>query len=522
MGLIRALKGAVGGAVRSTLSDTWLDYFVCDSIPSDVLMVKGRKKASGVNSENSGSDDIISKGSVIAVNEGQAMIVTDNGKIVDFTCEAGAYTFEQSSSPSLFAGDFGEGLTESFKEVVKRFGYGGGAGSSQRVYYINLKEIVGNTFASTTPMPYDDPFYKTVLYVDYNGVYSFKISDPVYFYAMIAGSVADSYRVWHLAAQIDTEFYSAIDSAMNKLAMENVKFSQLPSKQAELSRYMSQALSGDWKSKRGIEIVSVAINKITPDEKSRERIENFDNATMLGSNAAAMQGRMAGAQASVLENMGKSPSGVSGMDVMGVGLGMMGLNMINNNLAGQAQAPAPAAVAAVAAASVGEAVKTTPSGASWKCECGNVNTTPFCGLCGKRKKKYDVFLSYRREGGEAMAILLRDRLTEKGYKVFLDVESLNSGSFNTELLNIIEDSANFVTVLSKDALARCVNDGDWVRREISHALNLNKNIVPVILRGFDWPDDMPEDIAELANKNGISAKDNEYFDAAVERLTSFL
>jgi len=360
------------------------------------------------------------------------------------------------------------------------------------------------------------------MYVDYNGVYSFRISDPIYFYAMVAGSVADSYQVWQLAAQIDTEFYSAMDSAMNKLAMDNVKFSQLPSKQAELSKYMSEALSGDWRSKRGIEVVSAAINKITPDEKSRERIETFDNATMLGSNAAAMQGRMAGAQATVLENMGKSPSGVSGMDMMGVGLGMMGLNMFNNNLAGQAQAQPPATADTAAVAGGGGVVKTAVPDTSWKCECGNVNTTPFCGLCGKKKKKYDVFLSYRREGGEAMAILLRDRLTEKGYKVFLDVESLNSGSFNTELLNVIEDSANVVVVLSKDALARCMNDGDWVRREISHALKSEKNIVPVMLRGFDWPDNMPEDIAELANKNGINAKDNEYFDAAVERLALFL
>jgi len=361
MGLIKALKGAV----RSTLADQWQEYFVCDSIPAGALIMRGRKRTNAANfetSSNSGSDDIISKGSVIAVNEGQAMIVTDNGKIVDFTCEAGAYTFELSSSPSMFAGDFGAGLAESFKEVVKRFGYGGGAGSSQRVYYINLKEITGNTFASSTPMPYDDPYYKTVLYVNYNGIYSFKITDPIYFYAAVAGNIAESFLVRQLSAQIDAEFYSAMDSAMNKLATENVKFSQLPSKQAELSKYMGEALSGDWKSKRGIEIVSVAINKIFPDEKSRARIESFDNATMLGSNAAAMQGRLADAQAAVFENMGKNPSGVSGADMMSVGLGMMGMNMINSNLTGQAPAN------------------------SWKCGCGNVNTTPYCGACGEKKK----------------------------------------------------------------------------------------------------------------------------------------
>jgi membrane protease subunit (stomatin/prohibitin family) len=380
MGLIKALKGAV----RSTLADQWQDYFICDSIPAGVLIVRGRKKTNSTQFEsegNMGSGDVIAKGSVIAVNEGQAMIVTDNGKIVDFTCEAGAYTFETSSAPSLFAGDLGESLVDSFHETVKRFGMGGGIGSSQRVYYINLKEIVGNKFASATPMPYDDPFYKTVLYVDYHGVYSFRISDPIYFYASVAGSVKDSYVVSQLSSQIDAEFYSAMDSAMNRLAAENVKFSQLPSKQAELSRYMSEALSEIWRGKRGIEVVSAAINKITPDEKSRARIESFDNATMLGSNAAAMQGRMADAQATVLENMGRNPQGVSGTDMMGVGIGMMGLNMLNSNMAGQMQAFAgfnPAANNAAAPAN--------PSAAehSWRCECGNINATPFCGICGKK------------------------------------------------------------------------------------------------------------------------------------------
>jgi len=133
-------------------------------------------------------------------------------------------------------------------------------------------------------------------------------------------------------------------------------------------------------------------------------------------------------------------------------------------------------------------------------------------------KKYDIFLSYRRDGGESMAILLRDRLTAKGYSVFLDVESLNSGSFNEKLLSTIESCTDFIVVCSKGSLDRCVNADDWVRAEIACAFKHRKNIVPVMLRGFEWPDTLPDDIVQLRTQNGVSASNNEYFDAAVDRL----
>ena len=133
-------------------------------------------------------------------------------------------------------------------------------------------------------------------------------------------------------------------------------------------------------------------------------------------------------------------------------------------------------------------------------------------------EKYDVFLSYRRDGGETMAILLRDRLTAKGYRVFLDIESLNSGSFNTKLLSVIEESADFVVVCSKNCLDRCVNENDWVRQEIAHAIKHNKNVVPIMLRGFEWPATLPADIESLPMQNGLNAGTNEYFDAAIDRL----
>jgi hypothetical protein len=131
---------------------------------------------------------------------------------------------------------------------------------------------------------------------------------------------------------------------------------------------------------------------------------------------------------------------------------------------------------------------------------------------------YDVFLSYRRDGGEAMAILIRDRLVAKGFRVFLDIESLNSGSFNTKLFSVIEGCKDVVVVCSQGSLERCNNEGDWVRAEIAHALKLGKNVVPVMLRGFEWPAVLPEDMEALRMQNGVNANSNEYFDAAVDRL----
>lgn len=133
-------------------------------------------------------------------------------------------------------------------------------------------------------------------------------------------------------------------------------------------------------------------------------------------------------------------------------------------------------------------------------------------------EEYDVFISYRRDGGEAMAILLRDRLTERGYKVFLDIENLNSGSFNIKLLDVIDNCTDFLLICSIDSLNRCINEGDWVRTEITRALEMQKNIVPIMLRGFEFPESLPEEIEAIRMQNGVNANSHEYFDAAIYRL----
>ena len=133
-------------------------------------------------------------------------------------------------------------------------------------------------------------------------------------------------------------------------------------------------------------------------------------------------------------------------------------------------------------------------------------------------QQYDVFLSYRRAGGETMAILLRDRLNERGYRVFLDIEDLNPGKFNKDLLRVIDGCTDFVSILSPGSLDRCVKEGDWVRLEIAHALKNEKNVVPLILRGFEQPENLPDDISDLMNNSGVGVPSTEFLDAAIDRL----
>ena len=377
MGLIKAISGAI----RSEMADQWKEFFYCDSMPNEVLLQKGKKRTGQTQmgtSNTKGSVDIITKNSVIAVNEGQAMLVVEQGRIVDFTCEPGAYTFEASTEPSMFTGKFGEGLKQSFQAVGKRFTFGGDTGKDQRVYYINTKEIIGNKYGSAQPMPYDDPYYHTVLYIRYFGMFTFRITDPLVFYDAIAGNVTDKYTSEALLDQSRSEFLTALDSAINKLSGQGVKFSALPSHQLEIATYMNDSLDDAWKKNRGLEIIAVSMEKVTPDDKSRTRIEDFDNAVMLGSSPGAMQGRMTAAQAAMFENMGKQSGGLDGGDMMGAAMGMMGMNMMNGMM-GQMNQNGMAQQAAQASA---------PAAGDWTCVCGAVNGGKFCPECGAKRPHF--------------------------------------------------------------------------------------------------------------------------------------
>ena len=373
MGLIRAAFNA-GNTV---LADQWKEYFQVDSMSNEQLVVKAHKQTAKGN--NKGGDDIISNGSVVAVGDGQVALIVEDGKIVEFCAEPGRFVWDSSTEPSMFCGGFFKGLADSFKKFGERFTFGGDRAKTQRVYYVNTKEIMNNKFGTTTPMVYDDPYYGTALYIRYFGQFSFRITDPIVFFTSIAGSVAECYSRDSLMDMCKDEFMTALDSTLALLSADGVKFSQIPMKQREIAKYMSDTLDGEWVQRRGMDVVAVAIAKVTPDDNSRKRIEEFDTNVM-HSNPNAMAGGMAYAQ---MQAMQKAASNSAGAMTGFMGFGMAG-NAMGNNAQSQntllqtAQslhtAPAPTPAAAPA-----------PSVDSWKCSCGATNTGKFCAECGGKK-----------------------------------------------------------------------------------------------------------------------------------------
>ena len=392
MGLIRALAAGTS----TVLADQWREYFTCDSLAGNVLVAKGQfktKKRGLFGARNKATEDIITNGSVISVNEGQVALIVSDGKIVDFCAEAGYYKWDSSTEPSMLCGDFFRGLVDSFKRIGYRFTFGGDAGSQQRVYYVNTKEILDNKFGTTTPMPYDDPYYKTALYIRYFGQYTFRITDPIVFFSSIAGNVGDVYTSDDLKATATDEFMTALDSALARLSAEGIKFSQLPIKQREIASYMSDTLDTEWRQRRGIEIVAVALAKVTPDEDSRKRIEEFDTNVMHAA-PDAMAGGMAYAQMRAMRDAANNASGaMTGFMGVGMAAGAMGVRgqetLLNTAAELESKRSETAAVkctacgAAVSGKFCPECGAPAPTAEDeWTCTCGAVSRGKFCPECG--------------------------------------------------------------------------------------------------------------------------------------------
>ena len=363
MGLIQAIKGAVD----STLADQWKELIYCDSLTADTLVKKGIKRVGDKSSNRFGSDNIITHQSRIIVNEGQALLVVENGKIVDFSVEPGAYIFKSDTEPSLFAGGV-QGLVESFKKVGKRFVYGGQPENDQRVYYVNLKEIPNNKFGVGQVPFRDAEFGFTILLKGY-GVYSYKVEDPVMFFSYVAANVEDNYSAANIEPQLKAEFQQALQVAIGNLSSTGISYDTIPQHTKELAAYMDKTLDEEWKSVRGVVSVSIGFSSITPTEESVQKIAQFQEARVY-SNASMLGGRLGGAQATAMENAAANENGaMNGFIGMGFAQQAGGANaaqFINQN----AQ-PQPTANAAG-----------TPA---WTCACGVSNTGNFCGNCGKKK-----------------------------------------------------------------------------------------------------------------------------------------
>ena len=385
MGLIKAITGAAGGA----LADQWKEFFYCDSISNDVLVVKGQKRMTSRSSNTKGNDNIISNGSGIAVADGQCMIIVEQGKIVEVCAEPGEFTFDSSTEPSIFSGSLGDGIINTFKTIGKRFTYGGDTGKDQRVYYFNTKELIDNKFGTPNPIPFRVVDRNIGLDIDVsvrcNGVYSYKIADPLLFYANVCGNVEQEYTKDEIAGQLKTEFVSALQPAFAKISEMEIRPSALPAHAEEIAAAMNEALSKKWSEIRGLEVVTVALNPITLPEEDQELIKNAQKTAILrdpNMAAATLAGAQAEAMTAAASNKAGAMTGFMGMGMaMNSGGGTnandlfaMGRNQQEAQSAAQPQASAPQAAPSQASNTAG-----------WTCACGTVNTGKFCSECGAAK-----------------------------------------------------------------------------------------------------------------------------------------
>ena len=375
MGLIKAALGSVGGV----LADQWKEYFYCDSMAANVLVTKGKKRTSSRNSNTKGSDNIISNGSVIAVNEGQCMMIVEQGKIVEFAAEAGEYTWNSSSEPTIFQGGL-EGLEGSWETLKRRFAFGGDTAKDQRVYFFNLKELVGNKYGTPAPIPFRVVDNNIGLDMDVsircNGEYSYKIADPMLFYKNVCGNVSQDYTRDQLDSQLKSEFLTALQPAFARISALGIRYSALPGHTMELAQAMNEVLSGKWGATRGLAIVAVGVNSVTASAEDEATIKELQkSAVFRNTNMAAAH--MVQAQAEAMKTAAGNKNGAM--------MGFMGMNMAQSaggfNAAslfqmGQQQ-PAASAPAAPAAPAAGAN--------TWKCSCGAVNTGKFCMECGASK-----------------------------------------------------------------------------------------------------------------------------------------
>ena len=372
MGLIKAIVGAAGGV----LADQWKEFFYCEAMDKSVLMTKGKKQITSRSSNTKGNDNIISNGSGIAVADGQCMIIVEQGKIVEMCAEPGQFTWNSSTEPSIFTGSLGTGIKETFKAIGRRFTYGGDPGKDQRVYYINLKELIDNKFGTANPIPFRVVDSKIGLDLDVSlrcsGVYSYKITDPILFYTNVCGNVHEEYKREELDGQLKTEFISALQPAFAKLSDMELRPNQVIAHNTELEDAMNQALSSKWSELRGLSVVSVALGSVTLPPEDQEMIKTAQrNAMLRDPNMAGAT--IVGAQADAMKTAaGNSAGAMTGF--MGMGMAMnAGANAQNLFAMGQqqqAQQPQPSQQPAA------------PAADSWKCACGHTATGKFCTECG--------------------------------------------------------------------------------------------------------------------------------------------
>lgn len=395
MGLIKAISGAI----RGVAADQWKEYFYCEALESDVLVTKGHKRTnSRFGTKNDSNDNLITNGSVIAVNEGQCMIIVDQGKVVEFCAEAGEFLYDTSSEPSLLHGDLGDNIGKTFSQIGKRFTFGGDTGKDQRVYFFNTKEIMGNRYGTANPVPFRIVDQNIGLDVDIsvrcNGEYSYKIFDPILFYTNVCGNVAEEFTRDKIESQLKSDLMTALQPAFAQISAMGIRYSAVPAHTEEVADALNAILSEKWGALRGIRIVSFGVNTIKASEEDEQMIKELQKTAVLRNPnmaAATLVGAQAEAMKSAASNTSTGPMmAFAGMNMANQAGGMdanalfaMGQQQTNTppvNPTPAAPSPAPAAPEAPAA------TPSAPAASTWTCSCGHTgNTGKFCMECGSPK-----------------------------------------------------------------------------------------------------------------------------------------
>ena len=396
MGLIRAGLNAVGG----TLASQWKEYFYADALPEDVLATRALKKTKGrFGGSRSEDDNIISNGSVVAVADGQCMMIVDQGRIVDFCAEPGEFVFDEGGEPTIFCGGLSGGNMKAILQTTfERLSYGGQAGRDQRVYYFNTKEIIGNKYGTPSPVPFRVVDEKLGLDVDISircfGEYSYRIVNPMLFYTNVCGNVESEYTRDQIDSQLKSELLTALQPAFARISDMGIRYSALPGHTTEIASALNDVLSEKWAQLRGVEIVSFGVSSVKASEQDEQMIKELQrSAVFRNPNMAAAH--LVGAQAQAMQDAARNQGGAF--------TGFMGMNMANMNsglnantlfqMGAQQQTPAQSAAnswkCACGAAATGkfcpECGAKKPEAEGWTCQCGAVNKGKFCSECGARR-----------------------------------------------------------------------------------------------------------------------------------------
>lgn len=378
------------GAAKSVLEDQWREYFYCPSLADNVLVKKGENRKSKRSFNTKGSQEIISNGSIIAVNEGQCMLIVDQGGIVEVCATPGEFVYDTSAEPSVFYGNLKESIVDSFKTFGKRFTMGGDTGRDQRVYFVNTKYVMNNPYGTPSPVPFRVVDQNVGLDVDIsircNGEYVFQITDPILFYKNVSGNVENEYTKETIAPQLKSDLLTALQPAFARISEMGIRYSALPAHANELASALNEVLSDKWGKQLGIEIVTVGVNSATASKEDEDMIKElqrnaaFRNPTMA---AAQLVGAQSEAMKAAAANENAGPvMAFAGMNMAGNAGGMNAANLFAMGQQAQATPQQTGMNPQMQA-------KET---AGWKCTCGATgNTGNFCAECGEKKPTEEAF-----------------------------------------------------------------------------------------------------------------------------------